>query len=74
MAVVADATSDHQQLEIAFALTSWMNRNPGPELREQKHTNKESKKMNFESKKIWVTKPGGDILPTLWKAWLVILY
>ena len=63
MAVVADATSDRQQLEIAFALTSWMNRNPGPELREQKHTNKESKKMNFESKKIWVTKPGGIFCP-----------
>ncbi len=63
MAVVADATSDHQQLEIAFALTSWMNRNPGPELREQKHTNKERKKMNFESGKIWAIKPGGIFCP-----------
>ena len=74
MAVVADATSDCQQLKIAFALTSWMNRNPGPELREQKHTNKERKKDEFRIRKNFGDQAGGHILPSLWKAWLVILY
>jgi len=40
-------TSNRQQLQITFALTSRMNRNPGLGLREQKHTNKEKDRMAY---------------------------